>query len=106
MLKLIPRHEFEYLSAQHDGKRRMGALSRWSQFVAMFTCQISGLSSLRDIESTLQTQKQHHCHLASQTVSRSALGRANETFGYQFCIALFGQLYQRCMNRSPTALLR
>ncbi len=100
MLKLIPRHEFEYLSVQHDGKRRMGALSRWSQFVAMFTCQISGLSSLRDIESTLQAQKQHHYHLASQTVSRSALGRANETLDYQFFIALFGQLYQRCVNRS------
>ena len=33
-------------------------------------------------------------------VSRSALGRANETLDYQFFIALFGQLYQRCMNRS------
>ncbi len=100
MLKLIPRHEFDSLSHQHDGKRRAGALSRWSQFVAMFTCQVSGLSSLRDIESTLHTQKQHHYHLASQAVSRSALGRANETLDYQFFSALFGQLYQRCMNRS------
>ena len=40
MLKLIPRHEFDSVSQQHDGKRRMGALSRWSQFVAIFTCQI------------------------------------------------------------------
>ena len=55
---------------------------------------------MRDIESTLHAQKQHHYHLASQTVSRSALGRANEALDYQFFIALFGQLYQRCMNRS------
>ncbi|MDD2833756.1 MAG: IS4 family transposase [Methylotenera sp.] len=101
MLKLIPRHEFDSLSQQHDGKRRLGALSRWSQFVAMFTCQVSGLSSLRDIESTLQTQKQHHYHLASQTVSRSALGRANGTLDYQFFVTLFGRLYARCANRSP-----
>jgi hypothetical protein len=40
MLKLIPRHEFHSLSEQHDNKRRAGALSRWSQFVAMFTCQV------------------------------------------------------------------
>ena len=100
MLKLIPGHAFENLSQQHDGKRRTGALTRWSQFVAMFTCQVSGLSSLRDIESTLQTQKQHHYHLASQTVSRSALGRANETLDYQFFSALFAQLYRRCINRS------
>lgn len=100
MLKFIPRHEFELLSQQYDGKRRMGALSRWSQFVAMFTCQVSGLSSLRDIESTLHAQKHHHYHLASQAISRSALGRANETLDYQFFSALFGQLYQRCVNRS------
>ena len=100
MLKLIPRHEFHTLSKQHDTKRRAGALSRWSQFVAMFTCQISGLSSLRDIESALHSQRQHHYHLASQTISRSALGRANETLDYQFFVSLFGRLYQRCANRS------
>ncbi|MBX9676234.1 MAG: DUF4372 domain-containing protein [Methylotenera sp.] len=58
---------------KHDGKRRLGALSWWLQFMAMFTCQVSAVSSLRDIESTLNTQKQYHYHLASQTVSRSAL---------------------------------
>lgn len=100
MLKLIPRHEFDSLGQQHDNKRRVGALSRWSQFVAMFTCQVSGLSSLRDIESTLHTQKQHHYHLASQTISRSALSRANETLDYQFFVTLFGRLYARCANRS------
>jgi len=101
MQKLIPRHEFHSLSEQHDNKRRAGALSRWSQFVAMFTCQVSGLSSLRDIESALHSQRQHHYHLASQTISRSALGRANETLDYQFFVSLFGRLYQRCANRSP-----
>ena len=101
LLKLVPRHEFQMLSEQHDIKRRAGALSRWSQFVAMFTCQVSGLSSLRDIESTLQSQHQHHYHLGSQTISRSALGRANETLDYQFFVALFGKLYQRCIQHSP-----
>lgn len=101
LLKLVPRHEFQMLSEQHDNKRRTGALSRWSQFVAMFTCQVSGLSSLRDIESTLQSQHQHHYHLASQTISRSALGRANETLDYQFFVALFGKLYQRCVRHAP-----
>ena len=28
LLKLIPRHEFEHLSLQQDGKRRLGALTR------------------------------------------------------------------------------
>jgi putative transposase len=101
LLKLVPRHEFETLSAQHDKKRRVGALSRWSQFVAMFTCQVSGLSSLRDIESALDSQRQHHYHLASQTIRRSTLARANETLSYSFFLDLFAKLAARCANRSP-----
>jgi putative transposase len=96
ILKLVPRHEFSNLSKQHDSKRRAGSLSRWSQFVAMSTCQLSGLSSLRDIESALHSQRQHHYHLSTQSVSRSALGRANELLDYQFFVSLFGRLYQRC----------
>ncbi len=101
ILKLVPRHEFPSLSKQHDSKRRAGSLSRWSQFVAMSTCQLSGLSSLRDIESALHSQRQHHYHLSTQSVSRSALGRANELLDYQFFVSLFGRLYQRCANQSP-----
>jgi len=95
MLKLVPRHEFHSLSEQHDSKRRAGALSRWSQFVAMFTCQVSGLSSLRDIESTLHSQRQHHYHLASQAISRSALGHANETLDYQLFVSLYLCIFVR-----------
>ena len=100
MLKIIPRHEFEHLSTQHDSKRRQGAITRWSQFVSMLTCQLSGLSSLRDIESTMKTQQQHRYHLACGNISRSSLGRANETLDYKFYQNLFGKLYQGCINRS------
>ena len=101
MLKIEPRHEFEHLSDQHDRKRRQGAISRWSQFVSMLTCQLSGLSSLRDIESTMKTQQQHRYHLACGNISRSSLGRANETLDYTFYHDLFGKPYQGCINRSP-----
>ena len=59
LLKLIPRHEIERLTNRHDGKRRSDALSRWSQFVALLTGHLSNRRSLRDIETTLQTQPQH-----------------------------------------------
>ena len=75
---MVPRLEFERLGNRHDGRRRSDALSRWSQFVALSVGQLAGRTSLRDIEATLQSQSQHHYHLGSQSVSRSALGRANE----------------------------
>ena len=67
----------------------------------MLTCQLSGLSSLRDIESTMLPQQQHRYHLGCGNISRSSLGRTNETLGYKFYSELFGKLYQGCINRSP-----
>jgi len=101
ILKMVPRLEFERLGNQHDGRRRSDALSRWSQFVALSVGQLAGRTSLRDIEATLQSQSKHQYHLGVQPVSRSALGRANETLDYTFYSSLFKVLYQRCCRHTP-----
>ncbi len=101
ILKMVPRLEFEKPGNQHDGRRRSDALSRWSQFVALSIGQLAGRTSLRDIESTLQSQSHHRYHLGSQSVSRSAPGRANETLDYAFYSSVFGMLYQRCAHHAP-----
>jgi len=98
---MLPRHEFEKLANSHDGKRRSDALSRWSQFVALSVGHLGGRTSLRDIEATLHTQPQQRYHLASQPVSRSALGRANERLDYSFYESLFTALYERCTRHAP-----
>jgi len=101
ILKIVPRLEFEHLGNQHDGRRRSGALSRWSQFVSLSIAQLAGRTSLRDIEATLQSKSHHRYHLGSQSVSRSALARANEQLDYRFYLALFQTLYQRCTRHAP-----
>ena len=101
LLKMLPRHEFEKLANAHEGKRRSDALSRWSQFVALAVGHLGGRTSLRDIETTLQSQSQHRYHLGSQPVSKSALGRANERLDYRFFEALFKTRYQRCPQHAP-----
>jgi hypothetical protein len=98
LLKLLPRHEFERQANRFDGKRRSDALSRWSQFVALAIGQLGGRRSLRDIEATIQSQKHHRYHLGSQSVSRSAMSRANEKLDYRFYESLFQSLYQRCSS--------
>lgn len=101
LLKLLPRHKFEQLANEQDGRRRSDALSRWSQFIALVVGHLGGRTSLRDIEATLQSQSQHQYHLGSQSVSKSALGRANEQLDYQFYERLFNSLYQRCVQAAP-----
>jgi hypothetical protein len=101
LLRLVPRHEFDRLAEQHDGKRRQGSMNRWTQFVALSVGQLGGRSSLRDIESSLAAQPSHRYHLGSQSVSRSALGRANEKLDFSFYEALFARLYQQASHKAP-----
>jgi len=100
VLKLVPRHQFDSLSRQHDGKRRRDALPRGSQFVALATGHLGGRKSLRDITSALDSQSARHYHLGCRKVSKSALGRANEKLDYQFYCDLFSCLYQRCVGKA------
>ena len=100
ILQQVPRHEFKRLAKEHDGKRRCDAMSRWSQFVAMTVAQLSGRSSLRDIESAIASQKQISYHLGSGPIRRSALGRANQNLDFRFYEALFSKLYALCQNHS------
>jgi len=101
ILKLIPRHEFSSLSNKQDGVRRSDAMSRWTQFVAMASAQLTGRSSLRDIESTLDRQASLSYHLGSGVVKRTTLARANKQLPSQFYEALFTKLYSRCQSHSP-----
>ena len=56
LLKLVPRHEFERLAAEHKSGRMARKMTRWSQFVAMGMAQLAGRASLRDIVSNLSAQ--------------------------------------------------
>ena len=56
ILKFVPRHEFDTLAKQYDGARRSDGMSPWTQFMAIATAHLTGRCSLRDIESTLNSQ--------------------------------------------------
>jgi Transposase DDE domain/Domain of unknown function (DUF4372) len=100
LLKLLPRHEFEKLANSIDGKVRSTAMTRWSQFVALTIGQLNGRQSLRDIEGCINSQQHLHYHLGNQSVSKSALARANEQRDYSFYAQLFELLYRRCAKGS------
>lgn len=100
ILRFVPRHDFQSLSAEHDGKRRRDSMNRWSQFVAMAVAQLGGRSSLRDIESAIGSQRHLSYHLGSRSIKRSTLSRANRALDFRFYEALFSKLYARCQAQS------
>jgi len=101
ILKLVPRHEFMSLAKKHDGAIRSDTMNRWTQFIAMSTAQLSGRSSLRDIESTIISQKHLNYHLGSGSIKRTTLARANQKRPAAFFEDLFAKLYQRCQSTAP-----
>jgi putative transposase len=98
LLQSVPRLEFEKLALAQDGPRRSDALSRWSQFIALVLGHLGQRHSLRDIETTLATHPKLRYHLGAQSVSRSALARANEHLHADFFQQLFYRLYHRCQH--------
>lgn len=92
ILKLVCRHEFETLSIFHHQGQKLRKMNRWSQFVEMLTGQLSGRTSLCDIESNLAAQRDKHYHLGMVTVTRSSLSRVNANQPYTLYESLFGRL--------------
>ena len=43
------RHEFESLARKHHVGQKFRSFNRWSQFMGMMVCQLSGRKSLRDV---------------------------------------------------------
>ena len=101
LLKLVPRHEFESLANQHHCGRKLRKMTRWAQFVAMATAQLSGRNSLRDVISNITAQARKLYHLGIRSVSRSSLSRVNESQPYELYEALFAKLLARCQSRAP-----
>jgi hypothetical protein len=101
LLKLVPRHEFESLANQHRQGRKLRKMTRWSQFVAMATAQLSGRASLRDVVSNLSAQTTKLYHLGTALVSRSSLARVNEKQPYTLYEQLAGKLLAQCQARAP-----
>jgi putative transposase len=100
-LNLVSRHEFEALANQHHTERKLHKMTRWSQFVAMATAQLSNRSSLRDVVSNLTAQASKLYHLGAAIVSRSSLARINEQQPYTLYEQLAGKLLAQCQARAP-----
>lgn len=75
--KQIPWPLFDQLVAKHQADRRVRRLTAKGQFLALLFGQLSGASSLREIEAGLASQSARLYHAGAQCVARSTLADAN-----------------------------
>jgi hypothetical protein len=76
MLKLIPRHHFAKLEAEHSTSRKARSFTRWSQLVHLISMQLTARVSLRDGVSSLKARIKSLYHLGIKPVARSTFADA------------------------------
>jgi hypothetical protein len=101
MLKLIPRHHFTKLEAEHGTGRKARSFTRWSQLVHLLAMQLTARVSLRDCVSSLKARIKSLYHLGVKPVARSTFADANNKRPASFFEALFGLMYRRCQPLAP-----
>ena len=69
MLKLIPRHHFATLEAEHGTGRKARSFSRWSQLVHLLSMQLTARASLRDGIVSLKARLKSLYHLGVKPVA-------------------------------------
>jgi IS4 transposase len=77
VLKRIPWDRFDGLVEKHDADRCVRTLTTKSQLVALLHAQLSGASSLREIEATMASHEARLYHLGVSAPKRSTLADAN-----------------------------
>lgn len=77
LLQLVPWARFDALVDRHGADARVRRLSTKSQFIALLHAQLSGASSLREIEATLSSHRTRLYHLGAKAPARSTLADAN-----------------------------
>ena len=101
MLKLIPRHHFAKLEAEHGTGRKARSFSRWSQLVHLLSMQLTARASLRDGIVSLKARLKSLYHLGVKPVARSTFADANSQRPASFFAALFALMYRRCQPVAP-----
>ena len=95
------RHEFESLARKHHVGQNFRSFNRWSQFMAMMVCQLSGRKSLRDVVENLKAQGHKLYHLGMKKVTRATLARVNDGQPHELYKELFYKMLSRCQAVAP-----
>jgi hypothetical protein len=77
MLKLIPRHHFDKLEAEHGTSRKARSFTCWSQLVHLLSMPLTARASLREGIASLKSRRTNLYHLGIKPVARSTFGGQN-----------------------------
>lgn len=100
VLGFVPWGRFQRLVDAHEADRRIRRLSTRSQFVALIQAQLSGATSLREIEATMASHAPLLYHVGAAPPKRSTLAEANA----QRPAALFAAVFEALLAQAHPGL--
>jgi IS4 transposase len=77
VLQAIPRGAFDRIVQRHGADRYTKGFGCWQHLLAMVYVQLSGATSLRQLEAGFNAQPTQHYHLNARHVRRTTLSDAN-----------------------------
>ena len=77
IVKGLPRPLFDKIVTQENADKYTKGFRCWDQLLAMIFNQLSGATSLRQLEASFNSQPAAHYHLGTQPLKRSTLADAN-----------------------------
>ena len=73
IIKALPRHRIANLVATYESDKWVKRFSTFDHLVVMIYAQLSGQTSLRDLEVSFNASPARHYHLGGKAVKRSTL---------------------------------
>lgn len=77
IVKSLPRRRIAKLVSTHESDKWTKKLKTYEHLLVMIYAQLSGQTSLRDLEASFNASPARHYHLGAQEVKRSTLSDAN-----------------------------
>ena len=92
LTKLIDWSHFDQLVECHKADHRVRSLPARAQLLALIFGQLSGASSLREIEAGLKSHRSRLYHAGARCVARSTLADANASRSWEVFADLFAHM--------------
>ncbi len=101
IVRHLPRGRFEKFVCEGSGDRRVRTFSCWNLFLCQIFAQLSGVDSLRDLETTFRSRLRNLYHLGLDKFSRSTMADANEKRDSLIFEKMFNELVKMAQSRAP-----
>lgn len=106
IMQLLYRYDFKKCVDRYHGDRYTKKMNCWQQFLVMLFAQIRGVKSLRDIQTSLESQAHKWYHLGLTSVARSTLSDANSTRNADIFRDIFYKFLEHCQLLAPRHTFR